>query len=230
MRNYPVPEGVKPIAMHLDGARLFDAVAAEGVDIKEYCSHFDSVSICLSKGLGAPMGSVILGSKKFIERAKYFRKMFGGGTRQVRKWAKRTKKNHVHIARTRFADDNVIKPGMMAAAAMAAMEDTVPLLPRVHALTKKTAISLQELGYTISLPVQTNMIVLDLEADQIPPAAFIGYANKYGLTTFPSGRLVFHHQISEDAASRLVTALGELMADKKAGKELANHKVSGGYV
>ena len=83
MRSYPVPEGMKPVAMHLDGARLFDGVTAEGVDIKEYCACFDSVSICLSKGLGAPMGSIILGSKNFINRAKFFRKMFGGGTRQV---------------------------------------------------------------------------------------------------------------------------------------------------
>lgn len=83
VRNFPVEEGQKPIAMHLDGARLFDAVAAEGVSLKEYCANFDSVSICLAKGLGAPMGSVIVGSKKFINRAKYFRKMFGGGARQV---------------------------------------------------------------------------------------------------------------------------------------------------
>ena len=83
VRSYPVPDGQKPIAMHLDGARLFEAVAAEGVDIKEYCACFDSISICLAKGLGAPMGSVILGSKPFIARAKWFRKMFGGGTRQV---------------------------------------------------------------------------------------------------------------------------------------------------
>lgn len=118
---------------------------------------------------------------------------------------------------------------MMAAAARAAMEHTVPLLPRVHALTKKTAASLSEIGYTISLPVQTNMIVLDLEAAGIPPAAFVNYGKKSGLTFFPSGRLVFHHQISEDSASRLVGTLRELMADKKAGKELDNHKVSGGY-
>lgn len=83
MRHFPVPEGVKPVSMHLDGARLFDAVTAKGVDIKEYCACFDNVSICLSKGLGAPMGSIILGSRRFIDRAKFIRKMFGGGTRQV---------------------------------------------------------------------------------------------------------------------------------------------------
>ncbi|KAJ9323279.1 hypothetical protein DTO027B5_4031 [Paecilomyces variotii] len=203
VRNFPVPEGQKPIAMHLDGARLFDAVTAEGVSLKEYCACFDSISICLAKGLGAPMGSIILGSKRFIERAKWFRKMFGGGTRQ---------------------------PGMMAAAAQAALEHTIPLLPGVHALTKKTAASIADLGYTISLPVQTNMIVLDLAGDGIPAAAFLNYGKKHGVTVFPSGRLVFHHQITEDAASRLVDALKELMEDKKAGKELESYKVSGGYV
>lgn len=83
VRNYNILPGQPPIAMHLDGARLFDAVSAEDVDLKQYCACFDSVSICLSKGIGAPMGSIILGSKAFIERAKWFRKMFGGGVRQV---------------------------------------------------------------------------------------------------------------------------------------------------
>ncbi|GAD93399.1 L-allo-threonine aldolase, putative [Paecilomyces variotii No. 5] len=203
VRNFPVPEWQKPIAMHLDGARLFDAVTAEGVSLKDYCACFDSISICLAKGLGAPMGSIILGSKSFIERAKWFRKMFGGGTRQ---------------------------PGMMAAAAHAAVEHTIPLLPGVHALAKKTAASIADLGYTITLPVQTNMIVLDLAANGIPAAAFLNYGKKHGVTVFPSGRLVFHHQITEDAASRLVDALRELMEDKKAGKTLESYKVSGGYV
>lgn len=83
VHRFPVPEGQKPIAMHLDGARLFDAVAAENIPLKDYCDCFDSISFCLAKGVGAPMGSVIVGTKPFIERAKWFRKMFGGGTRQV---------------------------------------------------------------------------------------------------------------------------------------------------
>ncbi|EEA20879.1 L-allo-threonine aldolase, putative [Talaromyces marneffei ATCC 18224] len=203
VRNFPVEEGEKPIAMHLDGARLFDAVAAEGVSLKEYCACFDSISICLAKGLGAPMGSIIVGSKKFIHRARLFRKMFGGGTRQ---------------------------PGMMAAAALCALEYTMPLLPKVHALTKRTADSLREAGYKITLPVQTNMIVLDLEEVGIPPAAFVEYGKRAGVTVFPTGRLVFHHQISAAAASRLVDALTSLMQDKKAGRQLENHKVTGGYM
>jgi threonine aldolase len=119
---------------------------------------------------------------------------------------------------------------MMAAAALSALEYTMPLLPLVHALTRRTADSLREAGYKISLPVQTNMIVLDLEDADIPPAAFVEYGERAGVTLFPTGRLVFHHQISAEAASRLVAALTLLMEDKRAGKELVNHKVTGGYM
>ncbi|PGH00738.1 threonine aldolase [Blastomyces parvus] len=203
VRSFPVPEGQKPIAMHLDGARLFDGLAGEGVDPKEYCACFDSISICLAKGLGAPMGSVILGSRAFIERAKWFRKMFGGGTRQ---------------------------PGMMAAAAQAALTASIPQVPRVHALTKSTASKLAACGYKFQLPVQTNMILIDLEAsNDIPPAAFVSYCTAQGLQVFPSGRLVFHYQTSEEAVGRLVGALERLMLDKKGGKELENGEVKGGY-
>lgn len=118
----------------------------------------------------------------------------------------------------------------MAAAALSSLEYTMPLLPRVHALTRQTADSLREVGYKILLPVQTNMIVLDLEDAGIPPAAFVEYGKRAGVTLFPTGRLVFHHQISPEAASRLVTALTCLMEDRKAGKELENHKVTGGYM
>ncbi|PGH33858.1 threonine aldolase [[Emmonsia] crescens] len=203
VRSFPVPEGQKPVAMHLDGARLFDGIAGEGVDLKEYCACFDSISICLSKGLGAPMGSVILGSRAFIERAKWFRKMFGGGTRQ---------------------------PGMMAAAAQSALTTAIPQLPRVHALTKSTASKLSAFGYKFQLPVQTNMIIIDLEeSNNIPPAAFASYCAAQGLQVFPSGRLVFHYQTSEEAVERLVAALERLMVDKTEGKELESGEVKGGY-
>ena len=72
-----------PIPMHLDGARLWDAVAAGAGTLKEYCSCFDSVSLCFSKGLGAPIGSIIIGKRVFIEKARHFRKAIGGGLRQA---------------------------------------------------------------------------------------------------------------------------------------------------
>ncbi|PGH02159.1 hypothetical protein AJ79_07705 [Helicocarpus griseus UAMH5409] len=192
VRSFPVPDGQKPVAMHLDGARLFDGIAGEGVDLKEYCACFDSISICLAKGLGAPMGSIILGSRAFIERAKWFRKMFGGGTRQ---------------------------PGMMAAAAHAALTTSIPQFPCVHALTKATATRLSALGYKFQLPVQTNMILIDLVASGlVPAAAFVEYCAAEGLQVFGSGRLVFHYQTAEEAVERLVGALERLMRDLRAGK------------
>lgn len=202
VRSFPVPEGQKPVAMHLDGARVFDAVAAEGVDLKAYSACFDSMSLCLAKGIGAPMGSVLVGSKAFVERAKWFRKMLGGGTR---------------------------KPGMMAAAALAALEHALPRFPQVHAVTKAAADQLETMGYKFALPVQTNMVVLDLDAVGIPPAAFVEYCTREKVAVFPSGRLVFHHQTSDAGVESLLAALKKLMEDKKSGVELSSEKVSGGY-
>lgn len=73
----------KGIRIHLDGARLWNASAATAIPIPEYCSYFDSVSLCFSKGLGAPVGSIIAGSSEFIQKARYHRKVFGGGMRQA---------------------------------------------------------------------------------------------------------------------------------------------------
>ncbi|KAK2744615.1 hypothetical protein FQN57_004220 [Myotisia sp. PD_48] len=193
VRKYPVPVGQKPVAMHLDGARLFEGVIGENVDIKEYCACFDSISVCLAKGIGAPMGSIVLGSRDFIDRAKWFKKMFGGGTRQ---------------------------PGMMAAAALAALNHSIPQVSRVHTLTRSTAAKLAALGYKFSFPVETNMIVLDLEGLDIPATAFQEYCTVEGLNVLRAGRLVFHHQTSETAVDRLLDALARLMMDKKAGKLL----------
>ncbi|KAI5295601.1 hypothetical protein KEM52_000873 [Ascosphaera acerosa] len=192
VRSFPVPEGQKPVAMHLDGARLFDAVAGEGVDIKEYAACFDSISLCLSKGLGAPMGSIIVGTKRFIQRARWTRKMFGGGTRQ---------------------------PGMMAAAGLAGIKYAVPRLPAVHALAKQTAARLEKLGYKFGCPVQTNMVILDLGAVGIPAAELTRYCEEAGLWVWKGGsRFVFHQQTTQQACDDLVAALTRLMDDKKAGK------------
>ncbi|PWY88173.1 hypothetical protein BO70DRAFT_369105 [Aspergillus heteromorphus CBS 117.55] len=188
VRSIRVPPGRSRIAMHLDGARLLEGVTAERVTLKEYLDCFDSASICLSKGCGAPMGSVIVGSKEFIDRAKWFRKMFGGATRQT---------------------------GMMAAAASAALDHCLPLLPKVHALTRRVADYLHRIGYEFLLPVNTNMIVIDLKKTGIRAENLVSYGKRHGLLIFPSGRLVFHHQISEDGVSRLQRALLELITDEK---------------
>ncbi|GCB25694.1 alcohol dehydrogenase 1 [Aspergillus awamori] len=188
VRRVRVPPGRAPIAMHLDGARLLEGITAEGVTAREYLDCFDSASICISKGCGAPMGSVIVGTREFIDRAKWFRKMFGGATRQT---------------------------GMMAAAAIAAMEHTLPLLPKVHALTRRVADYLHRIGYEFLMPVDTNMIVLDLKKTGITGDDIVFYCKQQGLLVFPNGRLAFHHQISDDGVARLQRALLELITDKK---------------
>lgn len=118
---------------------------------------------------------------------------------------------------------------MMAAAASAALDQTLPLLPKVHKLVKGTANILYDFGYRFSNPVQTNMIFLDLEALSIPQAAFVDYCSKKNLLVTPSGRLVFHHQISEHAVSRLIKALKQLVNDLLAGKQMNSREIHGGY-
>lgn len=203
VRSFPVPADQTPIAMHLDGARLFDAVAAEQVSLQDYCACFDSISLCLSKGLGAPMGTVIVGSHRFIARARWMRKMLGGGTRQA---------------------------GVMAAAAMAAMDSAIPQIPRVHALARETARRLEGLGYGFAAPVQTNMILLDLQGCGIPPLALTRYCQEAGLHVWKGGaRLVFHYLISQEAVEKLVGAMERLMKDKRAGVDLGEVVKADGY-
>ncbi|EGU88278.1 hypothetical protein FOXB_01173 [Fusarium oxysporum f. sp. conglutinans Fo5176] len=162
-----ISEGSRPVAMHLDAARVIDSVVAEGVSLKDYAACFDSMSICLAKGIGAPMGSVIVGSKRFIERS-------------------------------------------------------------IHALAKRAGSQLEDTGYRLALPAQSNMVVLDLAGMDIPGAAYVQYCADAAVAVFPNGRLVFHHQTSEEAVADLVNALKRLLQAKKDGKALNNETVQGG--
>lgn len=125
--------------MHLDGARLMNAVIATGIDPASYAEPFDSVSLCLSKGLGAPVGSVLVGSKPFIDKAHRFRKLFGGGMRQV---------------------------GSLAAAGLYALEYHMERLADDHHRAKQLATTCLELGvleHDIAW-TQTNIVVLGIPA------------------------------------------------------------------
>ncbi|RTE80925.1 hypothetical protein BHE90_004569 [Fusarium euwallaceae] len=175
VRALHVPKGQKPVAMHLDAARLFDGVIGEGVDLKAFAACFDSMSICLVKDVGAPMGSIILGKKSFIERAY------------------------------------------------------IPRFPSVHKMARSVASEIEALGYNFSPPVQTNMIILDLEVVGIPPSAFAEYCAREKVAVFAMARIVFHHQTSEAAVKSLVTAPSKLIEDKKNGVALEDKKVGGGY-
>ncbi|EPY52375.1 threonine aldolase [Schizosaccharomyces cryophilus OY26] len=121
------------IPLHCDGARLWDASAATGVSIEEYSSHFDTISLCLSKGLGAPVGSVIVGPKAFINKANWFRKAYGGGMRQS---------------------------GMLAAAGLYSIERNFPLLTRVHQYCQDFAKYAESLGVEFEVAPETNIAIL----------------------------------------------------------------------
>ena len=128
----------KGLATHLDGARLFNAAVAQGVPAKTLCEGFDSVSICFSKGLGAPMGSALCGSAALIKRAHRWRKMLGGGLRQG---------------------------GMMAAAAMYALDYNTERLAQDHANAQTLAEGLAGLP-SVSIVVNTNIVFISLPAEQ----------------------------------------------------------------
>ncbi len=127
------------LATHLDGARLFNAAVACGVPAAEIARHFDSVSVCFSKGLGAPAGSALAGSKELISRAHRIRKMLGGGMRQA---------------------------GVLAAAALHALDHHVERLSEDHANARALAEGLQGLPGVSVQPPQTNIVFVDLAAER----------------------------------------------------------------
>ena len=120
------------LALHLDGARAFNAAVELNVDITDITQHFDSVSICLSKGLGAPVGSLLLGSPALINKARRWRKVLGGGMRQA---------------------------GMLAAAGQYALEHNVNRLKDDHANARYLAQQLSKIsGFTVDMSNTTNMV------------------------------------------------------------------------
>lgn len=153
--SYYTIEQIKPIAeickknnlkLHLDGARIFNALAESNDSTKETGKYFDSISICLSKGLGAPIGSLLLGEKEFIKKARKVRKIFGGGMRQA---------------------------GILAAAGSYALKNNVTRLKEDHVRAKKIEQELKQLPYIDSvLPVYTNIVIFNLKPEMIPGEAF----------------------------------------------------------
>jgi threonine aldolase len=133
------------LGIHLDGARLFNAAAALGVQATEITSHVDSVSFCLSKGLCAPVGSVVCGSAEFIDQARRIRKALGGGMRQA---------------------------GVIASAGIVALEEMVDRLADDHANAKRLAYGLSEIPGIQLEPeeVKTNIVFFDL-SDDVPHSA-----------------------------------------------------------
>jgi threonine aldolase len=165
------------LALHLDGARLFNAAVASDVPARTIATHFDSVSVCFSKGLGAPVGSVLLGSAALIERARRWRKVAGGGWRQA---------------------------GLLAAACLHALDHHVARLSDDHARAAQLAAGLRDLPGLQVQGQHTNMVFIEVPAERL--AAFKAHVDAGGLRLsigyLPSIRLVTHLDIDDDAIQR----------------------------
>jgi threonine aldolase len=167
----------KGILVHLDGARLWEAVAAGAGSLKDYCACADSVSLCFSKGLGAPMGSILVGTRAFVKRARGVRKALGGGIRQA---------------------------GVVTAAARVAVEDQFlgGKLKATHERARKVEEMWKGFGGRTAKPVETNMVWLDLGHAGVEVERWIEMGQKVGLR-LSGGRLVVHYQIGDEAIERL---------------------------
>ena len=165
------------LSLHLDGARLYNAAVKLGVPAREITQHFDSVSVCLSKGLGAPVGSVLCGSAALIAKARRLRKMVGGGMRQA---------------------------GGLAAAGLYALQHQVQRLADDHANAAHLGGALAELGYSVE-PVQTNMVYVQLgeRAGQIK--SFMAERG-IAVSAAPRLRLVTHLDVSAEQIERVIEA------------------------
>jgi threonine aldolase len=172
------------LATHLDGARLFNAAVASGVLAREIARHFDSVSVCFSKGLGTPVGSALCGSRDFIARAHRWRKMAGGGMRQS---------------------------GLLAAAAIYALDHHVDRLADDHRNAKRLAAGLQGLAGVTVEPPQTNMVFLALAPERAPGA--VERLRERGLLcTGPNPlRLVTHLDVGVDDIERAIKILRDTL-------------------
>ena len=167
------------LAMHLDGARVFNAAVKLGVDVREISTHFDSVAFCLSKGLGAPMGSLLCGSRDLLNEALRWRKMTGGGMRQI---------------------------GVVAAAGIIALEQHVERLVQDHEHAQRLATALATLpGISVDLEqVQTNMVFVNSQALQ--PNELAARLLAHGVQVSPGTpiRLVTHLDVSTEDIARVI--------------------------
>ena len=168
------------LALHLDGARLYNAAVKLGCDACEITRHFDTVSVCLSKGLGAPVGSVLCGSEAFIVKARRLRKMVGGGMRQA---------------------------GILAAAGLYALEHNIGRLADDHRRALQLGDELAALGFAVE-PVQTNMVYVEMGEKAAALTAFCAQRG-IRLTPANRLRLVTHMDLQDEHLPVVVNAFAE---------------------
>ncbi len=178
----------KNLKLHLDGARIFNALAETGEKADEWGEVCDSVSICLSKGLGAPVGSLLLGDMNFIRKARKIRKVFGGGMRQA---------------------------GILAAAGQFALENNVKRLKEDHAKSKMLERTLTQLNYVESvLPVYTNIVIFNVRPEILTGDQLEKKLSEKGIRISAFGkqtiRMVTHFDVSDQMIAEVCKTLIQL--------------------
>jgi threonine aldolase len=181
------------LALHLDGARLFNALVAKNESRREYGRLFHTISICLSKGLGAPAGSLLLGSNELIAKAHRYRKLMGGGMRQA---------------------------GYLAAAGLYALEQNVKRLHKDHAKAKLVESELRSCPFVSSvLPVESNIVIFQLD-EHLNTDVFMQALHSRNVRALSMGRglirFVFHLDVSDAQLEDLVTTLRTLKLPSRA--------------
>lgn len=179
--------GRQGLALHLDGARLFNALVATGTTSAEHGVLFDTISICLSKGLGAPVGSVLLGTRPFIAKARRIRKVLGGGMRQA---------------------------GMLAAAGTYALDHHIDRLADDHHHARRIAAALERKSFIRKvLPVETNIIIAEVDPPGTPKA-FVAAMAAEGILLFAVSRerfrMVTHLDITPEMVDRTIRVIEKM--------------------
>jgi threonine aldolase len=172
------------LILHMDGARIFNALIETGDSPLDIGREVDSISICLSKGLGAPVGSLLIGNQSFIKEARRVRKAFGGGMRQA---------------------------GYLAAAGIYALDHQVERLREDHLHARQLAAALAELSWVSDIrPVQTNIVIFDLQ-EPITPSLMLAYLSDHGVKASAFGpqtlRFVTHLDVSSVMIDQVITIL-----------------------
>ena len=177
------------LKLHLDGARLYNAAVACGVEAREITRHFDSVSVCLSKGLGAPIGSVVCGGQEFIKEARKWRKMVGGGMRQA---------------------------GILAAAGLYAMDHNIDRLQQDHANARRLEQGLLEFSeLTVRQEEhQTNMVFFNMAAGLAEELADFLQQENILISPGATTRLVTHLDISSDDIETVLSVIGRFFSNR----------------
>ena len=178
------------IALHLDGARIWNAHIASGTEFKEYGRYFDTISVCLSKGLGAPVGSLMISTKERVLKARQWRKRYGGGMRQA---------------------------GILAAAGHFALDNNLNLLKNDHKKAKAIAVAVASIAPKTINPehVQTNIVGLDLDSLTISASELSAQLKEKGILASALGpkylRLVTHLDITDSDIEKVNSILPQLL-------------------